>query len=223
MLSWLATLALAAAAVLAVRWWAFGGNRDALGRPIGFPTISVALLVVVGLASAYPGFARRREEHKLAAAASAIAGVQVTVVCQTLSGAFVDAGAEAGYVRWGPDGEPEHIARIKWDQCKDLRRYLRSDKRRPSAAQVRAVHVLTHEAVHTSGEKSESRTECKAVQRDAQTARLLGAPDDAARRLASTYWKTVYPYMPDDYRDSGCADGGPLDERLATSPWLAGP
>jgi hypothetical protein len=118
---------------------------------------------------------------------------------------------------------PERIAHIKWEQCKDLRHYLHSDKRHPSFAHLQAVHVLTHEAVHTSGEKSEAVTECKAVQLDARTARLLGAPDDGARALAWAYWKTVYPNMPEGYRDTGCAPGGALDEALPTSPWLAGP
>jgi hypothetical protein len=222
MLTWLAALSLLGAIAVSASWYAFG-RHDSIGRPVGFPTISVCLLVLVSAASAYPGFARHREERKLASVASQIAGVKVTVRCQTLSGAFVDAGAEAGYVRWGPDGVPEHIAHIKWDQCKELRRYLHSGKRHPTANQLQAVHVLTHEAVHTSGEKSESRTECKAVQRDAQTARLLGAPDDGARALAWLYWKTVYPYMPDDYRDAACAPGGTLDEALPTSPWVAGP
>jgi hypothetical protein len=221
-LTWLAVLALLGAVALSARWYA-GGRRDALGRPIAFPRISVVLLLLVSIAAAYPAFARQREERRLASVASVIAGVKDKVVCQTLSGAFVDAGAEAGYVRWGPDGLPEHIAHITWEQCKELRRYLHSNKRHPSFAQLQAVHVLTHEAVHTSGEKSESRTECKAVQRDAETARLLGAPDDGAKLLAWQYWKTVYPNMPDDYRDGGCSPGGALDEALPTSPWVAGP
>ena len=222
MLTWLAALALLAAAALSLRWLTVG-RQDSLGRPRSFPAISVALLVVLGCVSAYPAVARHREQDRLAAAASAIAGVKVTVACQTLGGAFVDAGAEAGYVRWGPDGVPEHTAHIKWEQCRDLRGYLRSDKRHPTLAQLEAVHVLTHEAVHTSGEKSESVTECKAIQRDAETARRLGAPNAGARALAWLYWKTVYPNMPDDYRDGGCAPGGALDEGLPTSPWVAGP
>jgi hypothetical protein len=221
-LTWLAVLAAVAAIAIAARWYATG-RFDTLGRPRPFPTITVAVLVVLAVAAAYPGIMRRREENRLSAAASVIAGVHVQVVCQTLGGAFVDAGAEAGYVKWGPDGVPEHVAHIKWEQCGEIRRYLRSDKRRPSQGQLQAVHVLTHEAVHTSGVKSESVTECKAVQRDAETARLLGAPDAGARALAWLYWRTVYPQMPDEYRDAACAPGGALDEQLPTSPWLAGP
>jgi hypothetical protein len=222
MLTALAVLAALGAVAVAVRW-RLTGRFDTLGRPQPFPRITVALLVVLACLAAYPGVMRRREEHRLGAAASAIAGVHVKVVCQTLSSAFVDPGAEAGYVKWGPDGRPEHTAHIKWEQCSDIRRYLRSDKRHPTQAELVAVHVLTHEAVHTGGEKSESVTECKAVQRDAQTARLLGAPEAGANALAWLYWRTVYPAMPDDYRDAGCAPGGALDEKLPTSPWVAGP
>lgn len=222
MLTWLALLSFVGAVALSLRWYV-GGRRDSLGRSIPFPTISVALLSVLACVAAYPAIARHREESRLARAASTIAGVKVTVVCQTLSGALVDAGAEAGFVRWQADGTPEHIAHIKWDQCKDLRHYLRSGKRHPSTAELIAVHVLTHEAVHTSGVKDEARTECKAVQRDGQMARLLGASDAGAQALAWGYWKTIYPNMPDDYRDGGCGPGGTLDEALPTSPWLAGP
>jgi hypothetical protein len=221
-LTWLAAFALLGAGALSVRWFFFG-RRDALGRSLRFPVVSVALLVLLSGVAAYPAFVRHREESKLATVASAIAGVKVRVVCQTLGGAFVDAGAEAGYVRWGPDGVPEHIAHIKWEQCKELRRYLHSGRHHPSFAKLAAVHVLTHEAVHTSGEKVEARTECKAIQRDAQTARLLGASEDDARALAWLYWRTVYPNMPDDYRDAACRPGGALDEALPTSPWVAGP
>jgi hypothetical protein len=221
-LTWLAVLAVLAALGMSGRWYA-GGRRDSLGRPVRFPTITVVLLLIIACVAAYPGVRRRQEERRLGVAASAIAGVKVQVVCQTLSGALVDAGAEAGYVNWRPDGRPEHIAHIKWEQCGFLRGYLRSGKRRPSMDQLQAVHVLTHEAVHAGGEKSESLTECKAVQRDAETARLLGATDAGAKALAWLYWQTVYPNMPDDYRDSGCRAGGALDEHLPTSPWVAGP
>ena len=47
-----------------------------------------------------------------------------------------------------------------------------------------AVHTLTHESIHMSGVTSESATECLAVQRDAEMARLLGAPRTAASELA---------------------------------------
>ncbi|HJU00417.1 MAG TPA: hypothetical protein VJ966_04325, partial [Actinomycetes bacterium] len=65
--------------------------------------------------------------------------------------------------------------------------------------------------------------ECAAVQRDAHTARLLGAEPRAAAGLAAGYWREVYPLMPGGYRSEQCRPGGSLDERLADAPWLAPP
>ena len=47
------------------------------------------------------------------------------------------------------------------------------------------MHVLSHEAMHMTGYTDEAEAECRAMQVDARTARLLGAPEDAARALRS--------------------------------------
>jgi uncharacterized membrane protein YeaQ/YmgE (transglycosylase-associated protein family) len=60
-----------------------------------------------------------------------------------------------------------------------------------------------------------------AVQRDAHTARLLGAAPAEAADLAASYWRDLYPLMPDGYRSPECRAGGALDERLPDAPWLA--
>ena len=219
MLSWFA-VALAGGAVAAGAAW--GLRRvDDLGRPRPFPRVEVGLLAALAVAAAVPGVVRASEERRLAGAASVLAGARVAVRCQTLGGAFVDAGPELGYVRWRADGSPEPWTLIKRDQCRHLSAYLRSDKRRPSRDQVMAVHVLTHEAMHLAGTLEEAAAECAAVQRDAHTARLLGAPAPAAAALAVTYWRELYPRMPDSYRSSQCQAGGALDEGLADAPWLA--
>jgi hypothetical protein len=64
-----------------------------------------------------------------------------------------------------------------------LAAYVRSGGRRPSRAQVVAVHVPAHEAMHMAGLVQEHAAECAAVQRDARAARLLGASPDDARAL----------------------------------------
>ena len=139
--------------------------------------------------------------------------------CQTAGEEFVDAGAELGWVAWGPDGVPERRTLIKRAQCGHLRDYLGSDRQTPSQEQVLAVHVLSHEARHMAGVKVEAEAECGAMQRDAHTARLLGAGAEAARRLAATYWREVYPRISADYRTPDCGPGGRLDERLPDPPW----
>jgi hypothetical protein len=113
------------------------------------------------------------------------------------------------------------VGPIKRDQCHHLAAYVRSGARRPTRDQVVAVHVLTHEAVHMSGRLDEAVAECAAVQRDAQTARLLGARPADAAALAATYWANIYPLMPDRYRSGECRPGGAMDEGLADAPWLA--
>jgi len=206
-------------AVIAVagRWW--WRRTDALGRRREFPWVSVVLLSVLAVGTAAPGVQRKREENRLARVASTLAGTEVRVGCQTLGSAFVDAGAELGYVRYRRDGTPEHRRLIKRDQCRDLAAYLRSSKRDPSQRQVIAVHVLTHEAMHMAGITDEAGAECAAVQRDAWTAGLLGAAEVDARRLALSYWRAIYPRMPDDYRSAECAPDRVLDEHMADAPW----
>lgn len=221
MLTWLA-VALAGGAVALGGSWGLR-RSDVLGRPRPFPWVSVALLAALALVAAVPGAVRAAQERRLGTAASALAGARVEVRCQTLGGAFVDAGPELGYVRWRADGSPEPWTLLKRDQCRHLAAYLRSDKRRPSRDQVVAVHVLTHEAMHLAGRLGEADAECAAVQRDARTARLLGAPAADAARLAATYWHELYPAMPDGYRSPECRPGGTLDEGLPDAPWLAVP
>jgi hypothetical protein len=216
-LTWVAYALAAAALVTAGRWYA--RRVDPLGRRRPFPVISVVLLGVLSVAAAAPGVLRAREQDRLARVASDLAGVRVSVHCQTFGEEFVDAGAELGYVRFGADGVPQRRTVIKYEPCRDLARYLRSGKRSPTPAQVVAVHVLTHEAMHLGGVLNEAVAECRAVQRDARTAMLLGAAPDAARALAARYWRDVYPRMPDDYRSRDCAPGGSLDERLDDAPW----
>jgi hypothetical protein len=104
-----------------------------------------------------------------------------------------------------------------------LAAYVRSGGRRPSRAQVVAVHVLAHEAMHMAGLVQEHAAECAAVQRDARAARLLGASPDDARALAVAYWRTVYPAMPDGYRSTACRPGGTLDEHLPDAPGRPAP
>jgi hypothetical protein len=216
-LTWVAIAALAGTLLLAGRWVL--APRDSLGRSISFPIVSVTLLAVVGTGALVPVVLHQRLEGRLSSVASSEVGAPVAVHCQSIGQEMVDVGSELGYVRYGPDGVPEHATLIKHPQCGDLSAYLHSDKTAPSLDQVIAVHVLTHESQHMAGQTSEARAECQAVQRDAQTAQLLGATADQARALARRYWTEVYPRMGDDYRSADCAPGGPLDEHLPDAPW----
>lgn len=194
---------------------------DALGRQRTFPVLWVVLLVLLSGLAATPGVLRARLENRLSGVATKLAGRQVRVRCQALGGAFVDVGSELGYVQFRADGEPVKWTLIKRDQCNDLTGYLHSGRHQPSFKRMLAVHVLTHESMHLASIRNEADAECAAVQRDAQTARLLGASPADARALAAAYYEQVYPRMADDYRSAECRPGGVLDEGGEDAPWVA--
>jgi hypothetical protein len=216
-LTWLASGLLVAAALVALRW--VRRRRDALGRPRPFPVISVVLLALLGAGLFVPVVRHHRLEVRLSNVASALVGHRVQVHCQTVGQEFVDAGPELGYVRFRPGGVPERQTLIKRAPCSDLASYLHSDRSHPTRDEVVAVHVLSHEARHMAGTLEEARAECEAMQQDARAARLLGADRNEAGSLARTYWRLVYPQMPDDYRSADCRPGGTLDEHLPQPPW----
>jgi hypothetical protein len=218
---WIGLLLVAAAVGITVRW--FLNRTDSLGRPNSFPAISVVLLLVLGGAAFVPVVLRAKLEHRLSEVAGALVGSPVRVHCQSFGESFVDAHAELGYVAFDANGVPERSTLIKRDQCRDLSVYLRSDKTSPTDEQIVAVHTLTHESMHMSGITNEAATECAAVQRDYDTASLLGATPPEARALTVTYWQRFYPNMSDDYRSSDCVPGGKMDEHLPHAPWAPAP
>ncbi|HVW80152.1 MAG TPA: hypothetical protein VHB69_04340 [Mycobacteriales bacterium] len=220
MLRLLAVLALAGAGIVAVRGYL--RRYDALGRRRPLPWISVCLLVGIAIVLALPSFLRHREEARLDKAASVLVGAPVTVHCETLANTFTDTSGDLGFVKYGADGVPEHHATIARAQCAYLKNYYDGDQLHPSLDEVVAVHVLTHESMHMRGQPVEALAECEAMQRDAETAQLLGATPQESVALAREYWIEYYPNMPASYRSSDCAPGGSLDEHLPDPPWTTG-
>jgi hypothetical protein len=216
-LAWIGVGLLVTAGGVGIRWMSV--RTDVLGRPRPFPYITVVLLVTLGCASLAPLVLRVRLEHRLETAASKLVGTPIEVRCQSFGGAFVDVGADLGYVVFGADGKPESWTLIKRQQCGDLSDYLGSDKQNPTRDQIIAVHVLTHETIHVTGVREEAATECKAMQLDAGMATLLGAELQAAEELAISYWREIYPWMPASYRSDECVPGGALDAGRPDSPW----
>jgi hypothetical protein len=219
-LTWFALGLLAVALALAGRWLL--RPRDSLGREKAFPLISVLVLTALGAGLLVPVVRHHRLEGRLTDVATTLVGAPSVVHCQTAGRELMDLGTELGYVKWGPQGVPEHETLIKRAPCNHLAAYLRGDHAHPSQQEIIAVHVLSHESRHMAGTTNEAVTDCQAMQRDAWTARLLGASPSEALALAHSYWLTVYPRMPDDYRSGECSRGGPLDEHLVDAPWGAG-
>lgn len=219
MLLILAIVAVLAAVAIGIRGWV---NRyDAIGRKRKLPVVSVALLLVLAIVLAVPTLRRHQLEGRLSKVASVLVGQPVQVHCETFGQSFTDLSGDLGFVKFGPDG-PEHRSTIMRGPCGDLRAYMDGGYAHPSANEIIAVHVLTHESMHMRGQENEAFAECEAMQRDAETAQLLGATPEEGLELARDYWITDYPNMPDGYRSSDCVLGGSLDEKLPDPPWTRG-
>lgn len=190
--------------------------RQAMGHA---HRLALSLVLVPMIVLAWFEYENHEADLTMSHAASVLAGRPVHVTCQRLTGTFVDAGAELGYVQWGPGGAPGDETVLKYDACKAVYDWMGSDKQDPSEMEVVAVHVLAHESQHLAGVQSEAVAECYSVQTTEQAALLLGATAAQARALAVQYATQVYPRMPDDYRSADCKDGGMLDLHPDSSAW----
>ena len=103
--------------------------------------------------------------------------------------------------------------------------YLRHPDR-ASEEELWSLNMFTHESMHVRGELNEAITECEAVQRNYRAAKLLGAPDDIAKRNAVDYYNALYKRrdkiggMQGAYYSDQCAPGKAMDEHLSDSTWV---
>jgi hypothetical protein len=180
-------------------------------------------LVVAALAAL--GFARRedrlREQSRLAAIASDLAGREVGVRCPGFLSSLIDTRGEAGRVEFDDAGRPADHTDLSPQTCKALRRLERVDFTCIDRGDCGyeefkagwAAHTLAHEAFHLRGIQDEGVTECYAIQNTAFVADRLGVPTEYAQKLQAWLFVTGYQNQPEDYRSSRCYDGGPLDLR----------
>lgn len=163
--------------------------------------------VVLGVAGGFEG----RHQWVQARATSLVeheSGVHgAHAACQRFTPDLLDVSQYSGYVSW----DSQHVAQLRRTVCNDLADWLVSDKRHPTAAQIRAVHVTVHEAMHVAGITSEATAECDAMQHDAEAATFLGASPAQGRALALAYYRGTYPFMADGYTSASCVEDGPLD------------
>jgi len=161
-------------------------------------------------------------EQQLSAVARSIAPGSAGVHCQRLGEALTFAGAELGHVEFTQDGRPDGPAMLTYDVCTRITDYVRggdAERSAPTLDEVIAVHVLTHESVHLTGDRNEADTECRAMQDDAAVAQQLGASRAEAGALAVRYATQVYPGMPSEYVSAECRPGGKLDESPTDGVW----
>jgi hypothetical protein len=183
-----------------------------------------AVLVIIGALSAL-GFARHeqrlREQDRLGAIASDLAGRKVRVRCPSFLASLVDVRGEAGRVQFDASGLPADHTDLSPQTCKALRHLDRVDFTCVESGDCSfkqfnaawAAHTLAHEAFHLRGFQDEAVTECYALQNTAFVAERLGVNTEQASGLQAWIYKRGYPNEPTEYQSAGCRNGGPLDLR----------
>ena len=163
---------------------------------------------------------QRRNEHRLAAIASEIAGRNVDVNCPGLLARIADASAHAGTVFFDERGRPADFTDLDEQTCSELDRFAEGKTGSGEDDKVaRALHVLAHESSHLAGIRDEAAADCYGLQRTAFVAERLGADPEKAQRLARLALAERAITAPADYRSSECRDGGTLDLDPASSAW----
>jgi hypothetical protein len=215
------------AASLFFLWCAFREVRASIVPPPGFdqprPVYKpyLAVVLVLALLFAWPPIRRWHLEHFLSEKATELADDhRARVHCNTIFDTMLDpsmfAAAHAN-PKTGKIG-------IQHPWCNTLRSYL-SHPSRASEDELSSLDMFTHESMHVRGELNEAKTECEAVQRNYRAAKLLGIPDDIAKKNALDYYNILYKRraivggLAGSYYSNQCAPGKAMDEHLEDSTW----
>jgi hypothetical protein len=169
----------------------------------------------------------RRNERRLSAVASQIAGREVRVQCPGPIGRLFGWDIVEGSVRFDADGTPHDETKLRKLSCDELDALAEGQRSQELACigrtqiacgrngreTVMAVDVLAHESWHLRGVIDEGETECRSLQTMAWTAQQLGATAEQGHAMARAQYNGGYLDMPARYQRSDCVDGGPLDLR----------
>ncbi len=175
-------------------------------------------------------------DHRLSRVASELAGRPVSVDCPGFLRGLIDISGHGGSVAFDANGKPSSTTHLETSVCHDLSAYGVTRKRAdfvcvfgatPCPSKVeRAVYaalVLSHEAQHLRGVRSENEAQCYAIQTLARVAERLGSPGAEARAVAAHFLAVQQPRMPTDYSlSSECVDGGSLDLNPQSTGWPTG-
>jgi hypothetical protein len=208
-------------------WCAFREIRGSFVARPGYdlPTpvskLYLAIVIMLALGFAWPPSHRWYFERVLSVKSTELAdGRRATVHCNTVFDTMMDTEMlAAGHANI----ETGQIA-LQAPWCGVLRSYL-AHPDRATRDEIVSLDIFTHESMHVRGERNEAVTECEAVQRNYRAARLLGVPDEIARRNALEYYEVIYQErgkiggMQSAYYSEECAPGKSLDEHLSDAVW----
>jgi hypothetical protein len=196
--------------------------------------VLAAFLVIPTALVVWQWWSDARTEARLRPVASAIAGRELEVDCQSLWGSLLDAQSRHGEVWFGPDGVPEARIFLTHPTCERLEGFAGrghhaeldclasvdwraaeplppgSDCYRRSSGTVYALLTLAHEAYHSAGVVDEATTNCYAIQAMAWATSALGAGEREAERVALAM-AALAPYQRGPYATSSCRSGTELD------------
>jgi hypothetical protein len=215
------------AASLFFLWCAFREVRASIVPPAGFDQARpiykpyLALVLILAVLFAWPPVHRWHLEHFLSVKATELADDhRASVHCNTIFDTMLDpAMLAAGHAnpKTGRIG-------IQHPWCNTLSSYLRHPDR-ATEDELASLDMFTHESMHIRGELNEAKTECEAVQRNYRAAKLLGVPDEIAKKNALDYYNILYKRravvggLSGSYYSDQCAPGKALDEHLEDSTW----
>jgi hypothetical protein len=159
-----------------------------------------------------------RAEKRFTAEAARIAERDVTVRCDD-GYLYTGIGSDALGVAFISRG----LAYLDPTACRDLYDLVFAGEGEEREDTAVAILVLAHEAVHLSGERDESLTECRALQEGVKLGERLGLSEGRAhaamrrlyvRNLAERSITRLSYRLPDDCVDGGSLDLRPADERF---------
>lgn len=98
-------------------------------------------------------------------------------------------------------------------------RGARPEEPQIKAQAAQALLVMSHEAQHATGIRSEAKAECFGMQGMRRLGRILRVNGEYADELAVFFWTYMYPYDSAPYRSTDCRPGGRLDRQPHSSAW----
>ncbi len=209
-------------------WLIYREIKQSMAEPKydGFPPSPIykpylAILLVLAILSAWTPLHYWRFQRYLSSIATVLADSHPAKVhCNTALDSIFD--REPTFSHANPnDGEIVFQPPL----CERLMDYL-DHPERAKPVELHSLNTLTHESMHVRGELNEAITECESVQRNYRTAKLLGVPDNIARRNALEYYYGAYMQLKEGgpnavrYFSEQCAPGKDLDEHLNDSTWF---
>jgi len=172
----------------------------------------IAVLTILALLTCYPIVNHWRFENLLSRKAAELADNDLAnVQCATVFQSVYDKFGFAGLAYY----ETGDI-RLQYPTCNQIREYLAS----PATASPREVysfHVFVHEAMHIRGERNEQKTDCQAIQRFVEAAKMFNVRTHIAERNVQGYYTGYYQQHP--YFTKECAPGKSMDENLPSAFW----